>query len=120
MERGNAAVVPTVEEVRAYVGESLFDDFFTELTQKEGAKPVMEFGRCSWEYGWNMKFKKSGKTFYKIYPKENCVTFLVVVVLMLSLAVMISLCHADMRLPGYLSWNVSCDGAAIRPYHGRA
>ena len=40
--------------------------------------------------------------------------------LMLSLAVMISLCHADMRLPGYLSWNVSCDGAAIRPYHGRA
>ena len=42
------------------------------------------------------------------------------IVLMLSLAVMISLCHADMRLPGYLSWNVSCDGAAIRPYHGRA
>ena len=42
------------------------------------------------------------------------------VLLMLSLAVMISLCHADMRLPGYLSWNVSCDGAAIRPYHGRA
>ena len=41
-------------------------------------------------------------------------------VLMLSLAVMISLCHADMRLPGYLSWNVSCDGAAIRTYHGRA
>ena len=30
---------------------------------------------------------------------------------MLSWAVMISLCHADMRLPGYLSWNVSFDGA---------
>ncbi len=44
----------------------------------------------------------------------------VVKVLMLSWAVMISLCHADIRLPGYLSWNVSCDGAAIRPYHGRA
>ena len=34
---------------------------------------------------------------------------------MLSLAVMISLCHADMRLPGYLSWNVPFDGAAVRP-----
>ena len=33
--------------------------------------------------------------------------------LMLSLAVMISLCHADMRLPGYLSWNVSFDGADL-------
>ena len=36
-------------------------------------------------------------------------------VLMLSLAVMISICHAVMRLPGYLSWNVPFDGAAIRP-----
>ena len=36
-------------------------------------------------------------------------------VLMLSLAVMIPLCHADMKLPGYLSWNVPFDGAAIRP-----
>ena len=34
-------------------------------------------------------------------------------VLMLSWAVMISLCHADMRLPGYLSWNVSFDGADL-------
>ena len=39
----------------------------------------------------------------------------VVWLLMLSLAVMISLCHADMRLPGYLSWNVPFDGAAVRP-----
>ena len=35
--------------------------------------------------------------------------------LMLSWAVMISLCHAVMRLPGYLSWNVPFDGAAVRP-----
>ena len=79
MERGNAAVVPTVEEVRTYVGESLFDDFFTELTQKEGAKPVMEFGRCSWEYGWNMKFKKSGKTLCTLYPREHFFTVMVVI-----------------------------------------
>ena len=38
---------------------------------------------------------------------------IVSVVLMLSWAVMISLCHADMRLPGYLSWNVSFDGADL-------
>lgn len=35
--------------------------------------------------------------------------------LMLSLAVMIPLCHADMKLPGYLSWNVPFDGADNRP-----
>ena len=36
-------------------------------------------------------------------------------VLMLSWTVMISLCHAVVRLPGYLSWNAPFDGAAIRP-----
>ena len=36
-------------------------------------------------------------------------------VLMLLWAVMISLCHADMRSPRYLSWNGSFDGADIRP-----
>lgn len=35
--------------------------------------------------------------------------------LMLSWDVMIPLCHADMKLPGYLSWNVPFDGAVIRP-----
>lgn len=35
--------------------------------------------------------------------------------LMLSWVVMISPCHAVMRLPGYLSWNVPFDGAAVRP-----
>ncbi len=34
---------------------------------------------------------------------------------MLSWVVMISSCHAVMRLPGYLSWNVPFDGAAVRP-----
>lgn len=36
-------------------------------------------------------------------------------VLMLSWTVMISLCHAVVKLPGSLSWNVPFDGAAIRP-----
>ena len=36
-------------------------------------------------------------------------------VLMLSWVVMISSCHAVMRLPGYLSWNAPFDGAAVRP-----
>ena len=68
--------------------------------------------------------KKSEDTLIQISKdsshKQRYLKKIIAVLLMLSLAVMISLCHADMRLPGYLSWNVSCDGAAIRPYHGRA
>ena len=39
--------------------------------------------------------------------------------LMLSWAVMISLCHAVMSLPGDLSRIVSFDGADIRPIKGK-
>ena len=38
-----------------------------------------------------------------------------ILLLTLSWDVMISLCHADMKLPGYLSWNVPFDGADNRP-----
>ena len=50
----------------------------------------------------------------KVYDNEFKIQA-VKLVLMLSLAVMIPLCHADMKLPGYLSWNVPFDGAAVRP-----
>ena len=39
----------------------------------------IEFSACSWEHGWNIKFKKAGKTLCTIYPRENHVTVLVVV-----------------------------------------
>ena len=35
--------------------------------------------------------------------------------LMLSWDIMISLCHADMKLPRHLSRNVPFDGTAVRP-----
>ena len=50
------------------------------------------------------------------YPNLNATSYtLSRFLLMLSLAVMISICHAVVRLPGYLSWNVPFDGADNRP-----
>ena len=39
----------------------------------------MDFSSCSWEYGWNVKFKKSGKNLCTIYPREEYFTVLIVV-----------------------------------------
>ena len=50
---------------------------------------------------------------YSLYSTSINYNIKLLLVLMLSWAVMISLCHADMRLPGYLSWNVSFDGADL-------
>ena len=39
----------------------------------------IEFSRCSLERGWNVKFKKSGKSLCTIYPREGYFTVLVVI-----------------------------------------
>lgn len=39
----------------------------------------IEFSSCSWENGWNVKFKKSGKSLCTIYPRDGYFTVLVVI-----------------------------------------
>ncbi len=52
---------------------------------------------------------------YQFSSEAETVRYIIRQLLMLSWDVMIPLCHADMKLPGYLSWNVPFDGAVIRP-----
>lgn len=39
----------------------------------------MEHSRCSMQAGWNIKYKKGGKSLCTLYPKEGCFTALVVI-----------------------------------------
>ena len=57
------------------------------------------------------KYLKEGCSYREIARRMRIGRNTIAKLLMLSWAVMISLCHADMRLPGYLSWNVSFDGS---------
>ena len=70
---------PTLEEIGAYVSNFVFVQFCKEMKTKYNCNEKIEFSSCSWEYGWNVKFKKSGKTLCIIYPRENYFTVLVVV-----------------------------------------
>ncbi|MBS6395566.1 MAG: DUF3788 domain-containing protein [Clostridiales bacterium] len=71
--------VPTLEEFASCVRNELFGEFckFMQSTYRANAK--IEFSRCSWEYGWNVKFKKSGRTLCTLYPREGYFTALVVI-----------------------------------------
>lgn len=71
--------VPTAEEISDFVGNQLVNDFFTKMEQECKARCKIEFSKCSWEYGWNVKFKKSRKSLCTVYPRENYFTVLVVV-----------------------------------------
>lgn len=72
-------VCPAIEEIGEYVGNPVFMDFCTEIKNVYNCKEKIEYSSCSWEKGWNIKFKKAGKTLCTIYPKECYFRIMIVV-----------------------------------------
>lgn len=73
------AYQPDLNELCDYVGNELFIDFCDNLMAAYHVKPKIEFSKCSWERGWNMKLKKASKTLGTIYFRKNYFTVLVVI-----------------------------------------
>lgn len=71
--------VPTMEEMEEYIRNPLFAALCTELETEYGIQGKFEFSKCDWEHGWNLKFKKAGKSLCVIYPRENYFTVMVVI-----------------------------------------
>lgn len=70
---------PTFEEIGQYIRNPVFGQFCSEIKKAYKCSEKIEFSSCSWEKGWNIKFKKSGKTLCTVYPRENYFTVMVVV-----------------------------------------
>ncbi len=70
---------PDLDTIGTYVKNPLFQKFCTEIKTKYNCKEKIEFSSCSFEPGWNVKFKKSGKTLCTIYPRELFFTVMVVI-----------------------------------------
>ncbi len=70
---------PTLEEIGEYVRNDVFMEFCTQIKENYQCKEKIEFSCCSLEKGWNVKFKKGGKTLCTIYPKEGYFTVMVVI-----------------------------------------
>ncbi len=70
---------PTLEEIGKYVRNPVFIQFCSEIKERYKCMEKIEFSSCSWEKGWNVKFKKVGKTLCAIYPRKGYFTVMVVV-----------------------------------------
>ncbi len=42
-------------------------------------EPTYEFSKCTFEFGWNVKFRKNNKSLCVVYPKENYFTVMIVI-----------------------------------------
>ncbi len=70
---------PTLDDIGEYIGNPLFPQFCSALKEKYGGREKIDFSACSMERGWNVKFKKSGKSLCTIYPRASFFTAMVVV-----------------------------------------
>ena len=70
---------PTLEEIGAYIQNSVFQDFCSEIKETYKCSEKIEYSCCSMEPGRNVKFKKSGKSLCTIYPRESFFTAMVVI-----------------------------------------
>ena len=70
---------PTLNEIGEFIQNPVFSQFCKEIKDQYQCTEKIEFSPCSWEMGWNIKFKKAGKTLCTIYPRELYFTVMVVI-----------------------------------------
>lgn len=73
------SALPTWEQVAEYINNPLWADFNERIQSAYQVKPCMEHSRCSMQAGWNIKYKKGGKSLCTLYPMEGYFTALVVI-----------------------------------------
>ena len=78
-ERENSSYHPTIMGLNDYINNSLWNNFYLHITDVYHLKPLFEFSKCSYELGWNVKFKKGNKTICTIYPKKDYFTVMIVI-----------------------------------------
>jgi len=79
IELQNYDYSPTLKEICEYIRNPVFNTFCSEIKTKYNINSQIEFSKCSWEPGWNVKFRKLKKSLCTIYPREMYFTVLIVI-----------------------------------------
>lgn len=70
---------PNMEEMSAAINNLLFAELCQHMETEYKALHKIEYSKDVWLRGWNMKFRKVGKSLCTVYPKDGYFTILVVV-----------------------------------------
>lgn len=70
---------PNIKEISDYIKNPIFDELYQYINDEYNAICKIDYSKDTWLRGWNVKFKKSGKSLCVIYPKEKYITVLVVI-----------------------------------------
>ena len=70
---------PSPEQVTEYINNPLWTDFNNRIQSAYRIRHCMEHSRCSMQAGWNIKYKKGGKSLCTLYPMQGYFIALVVI-----------------------------------------
>lgn len=79
LEKYPADQMPTMDQMRDYIGNPLWDAMHAYLQSAYATQPKQSFSGCSGQPGWNVKYQKGGKSLCTLYPMEGFFIALVVV-----------------------------------------
>ncbi|WP_042346583.1 DUF3788 domain-containing protein [Bacillus massiliigorillae] len=70
---------PTLEQVESFINNPLWSKLMDNLQDTYHISPQLQYSGCSMQKGWNIRFKKRGKSLCTLYPMKGYFLALVVV-----------------------------------------
>ena len=70
---------PSWEQITEYINDPLWTVFNQRIQSASHCDPRLEYSRCSMQAGWNIKYKKSGRSLCTLYPMQGYFIALVVI-----------------------------------------
>ncbi len=72
---------PGVDDIHKYLGDekALWKELTNYIEEAYQVKPEIAYSKCSAQPGWNVKYKKKGKSLCTLYPVEGFFIALVVI-----------------------------------------
>lgn len=59
---------PSLEDIDRFIANPLWDSFTGFIDEAYGVPARIEYSRCGGAPGWNVKYKKGGKSLCTVYP----------------------------------------------------
>ncbi len=70
---------PTWNQINEFINNTLWTDLNSRIQMNYQIEPIIEYSRCSMQSGWNIKYKKSGKSLCTLYPMSGYFIVLIVI-----------------------------------------
>lgn len=70
---------PSLEGISGFINNSLWDELCLFVGDTYSVLPKIEYSRCSMQKGWNVKYRKSGKSLCVLYPMDAYFIALIVI-----------------------------------------